>query len=167
MKRILGNVEDQVLDIIFKKVDSESHGSVDWAKYLNYLLKEYKGKARMHKPATLLMFPKPMQVIPVAHAEAIVKVEFFLNRNRGSGRKGMQEEFVESDMSTGRFLTISKDGILNYWSEDFKLLRTVHLDQTKKRHSRQMWVMDMVGLFNLNLLAVASVDRDIGTYMLW
>ncbi|XP_078507944.1 EF-hand calcium-binding domain-containing protein 8 isoform X7 [Lissotriton helveticus] len=164
MKRIVGNVDDEELDIIFKKVDTECHGSVTLEKYLNYVLTEYQGKASMYKPAKLLSFLKPMKVVPVAHREIIVKVVFFPNINRGIGKRGVQERIVEKDTSTGRFLTISKDGVLIYWSESFKLLRTVQLDENKKRHSRQMWVIDMVCLSNLNLLAIASIDQDIDFY---
>ncbi|XP_078507939.1 EF-hand calcium-binding domain-containing protein 8 isoform X2 [Lissotriton helveticus] len=129
MKRIVGNVDDEELDIIFKKVDTECHGSVTLEKYLNYVLTEYQGKASMYKPAKLLSFLKPMKVVPVAHREIIVKVVFFPNINRGIGKRGVQERIVEKDTSTGRFLTISKDGVLIYWSESFKLLRTVQFSK--------------------------------------
>ncbi|KAJ7332330.1 hypothetical protein JRQ81_014510 [Phrynocephalus forsythii] len=36
------------------------------------------------------------------------------------------------------------------------------LDQTKRRHSLKLWVIDMLCLPNINLLAIATTDQDIG-----
>lgn len=40
----------------------------------------------------------------------------------------------------------------------------LQLDQTKRRHSLKLWVIDMLCLANINLMAIASTERDIGQY---
>ncbi|XP_053250694.1 EF-hand calcium-binding domain-containing protein 8 isoform X2 [Podarcis raffonei] len=156
MKKIMGDVSDEDIDVIFMKVDTNCDGAVDWEEYLNYMLREYRGKDDMLKNKMLPEFQTTMKPVSVAHSEEIVKIQFFPNQNRG-----LLERARKSRSPSGRFLTVSRDGILQYWSDTFKRLRTVVLDQSKRRHSLKLWVIDMVCLTNINLLAVATTDQDI------
>uniref|UniRef100_A0A670IEC6 WD repeat-containing protein on Y chromosome n=1 Tax=Podarcis muralis TaxID=64176 RepID=A0A670IEC6_PODMU len=131
MKKIMGDVSDEDIDVIFMKVDTNCDGAVDWAS------------------ACLHLFCNVLR-----SRSEIVKIQFFPNQNRG-----LLERARKSRSPSGRFLTVSRDGILQYWSDTFKRLRT--LDQSKRRHSLKLWVIDMVCLTNINLLAVATTDQDI------
>nr|XP_014334863.1 PREDICTED: EF-hand calcium-binding domain-containing protein 8 [Bos mutus] len=83
--------------------------------------------------------------VPVNHGCEIVKVEFLVQRLK----------------KIGHFLTVTKDGILQFWSESFMLTSSFRLYQIQPSHSQQMWVIDMVCLHNMNLVAVASTDQKI------
>ncbi|KAH0619329.1 hypothetical protein JD844_019349 [Phrynosoma platyrhinos] len=161
MKKIMGDISDEDIDVIFMKVDINCDGSVDWEEYLNYMLREYRGKDDMQKSKLLPEFQVNMKRIPVAHAEEIVKIQFFPNQSRGLRARKERSRKVGGRSVPGRFLTVSRDGILHYWTDSFKMLRTVHLDQTKRRHSLKLWVIDMLCLPNINLLAVSTTDQDI------
>ncbi|XP_015281661.1 PREDICTED: EF-hand calcium-binding domain-containing protein 8 [Gekko japonicus] len=166
MKKIMGNISDEDIDVIFMKVDTNCDGSVDWEEYLNYMLCEYRGKEDMQKSKLFPEFVMNMKAVPVAHTEEIVKIQFFPNQSRMMDRKlkfkrGSNASLSGGRSAAGRFLTVSRDGILHYWSDSFNLLRTVHLDQRKRLHSLKLWVIDMVCLPNINLMAVASTEQDI------
>ncbi|XP_066480842.1 EF-hand calcium-binding domain-containing protein 8 [Tiliqua scincoides] len=156
MKKIMGGISDEDVDVIFMKVDTNCDGSVDWEEYLNYMLREYRGKDDMLKNEMIPEFQITMKPVPVAHAEEIVKIQFFPNQSRV-----FERDRPRRGGPSGRFLTVSRDGILHYWSDSFKMLRTVYLDQTKRRQSLKLWVIDMLCLPNINLLAIASTDQDI------
>nr|XP_020663498.1 EF-hand calcium-binding domain-containing protein 8 [Pogona vitticeps] len=161
MKKIMGNISDEDIDVIFMKVDINCDGAVDWEEYLNYMLREYRGKDDMQKSKLLPEFQPNMKRIPVAHAEDIVKIQFYPNQSRGALERKERSRKGGGWSPPGRFLTVSRDGILHYWSDSFKMLRTVQLDQTKRRHSLKLWVTDMLCLPNINLLAIATTDQDI------
>ncbi|KAI4873765.1 hypothetical protein NFI96_010621 [Prochilodus magdalenae] len=166
IKEIMGDVEDEELDIIFMKVDTNCDGTVDWEEYLNYMLLEYREKDSLQKQNLPLYFPKPLVIVPVAHCQPIVRLQLYPFQTVKSEEKGLAEQAASapnSHMQPGRYLSISRDGILNYWSERFNLTRTVRLDHYKKK-SQQIWITDMVCLSNLNLLAIASTGRDVEFY---
>uniref|UniRef100_A0A8D2L2L8 WD repeat-containing protein on Y chromosome n=1 Tax=Varanus komodoensis TaxID=61221 RepID=A0A8D2L2L8_VARKO len=142
MKKIMGDISDEDIDVIFMKVDTNCDGSVDWVTHL------------LWQPSRLASSPVPCP--PRAHAEEIVQIQFFPSQSRGIMEK-LRKGAVRSP--SGRFLTVSRDGILHYWSDTFKMLRT--LDQTKRRHSLKLWVINMLCLPNINLLAIATTDQDI------
>ncbi|XP_043836733.1 EF-hand calcium-binding domain-containing protein 8 [Dromiciops gliroides] len=146
MKETFSSVTDEALESLFWKVDADCDGLVTWRKYLDYLMREFKGKEERRKGQYRLRLQPPMKIVPLNHGHEIVKLQYLASQYQGS---------------TGRFLTVTKDGILQFWDESFKLLRTVHLDQTNRRHTQQMWVNDMVCLGNINLIAIASTDQDL------
>ncbi|KAM6458028.1 EF-hand calcium-binding domain-containing protein 8 [Liasis olivaceus] len=161
MKKIMGDISDEDIDVIFMKVDANCDGSVDWEEYLNYMLREYRGKDDMLKSKLLPEFQTTMKAVSVSHSEDIVRIQFFPSQTRGILGHRENSWKTGSRSPSGRFLTVSRDGILHYWSDTFKMLRTVYLDQTKRRHSFKLWVIDMLCLSNLNLLAVSTTDQDI------
>ncbi|XP_043944952.1 EF-hand calcium-binding domain-containing protein 8 [Protopterus annectens] len=162
MKKIMGDMDDEELDIIFMKIDTNCDGTVDWDEYLNYMLLEYRERDYMQKQSTLI-FPKPMKLIPVIQHEIIVKVVFYPAKNLTVEKRNLKGSKSESKTLslTGRILSVSKDGILLYWSENFKLLRSTRIERSRKQSLHNMWVTDMVCLYNLHLLAVSSTDRDV------
>ncbi|XP_041112477.1 WD repeat-containing protein on Y chromosome-like [Polyodon spathula] len=161
MKKIMGEVDDEDLDIIFMKVDTNCDGSVDWDEYLNYMLLEYREKDSLHRQNRPLFFPKPLKLIPVAHCEVIVRIQFYHIQTRQAEKKENKMGLPLALTRLGRYMSISRDGFLSYWSDRFKLIRTVHIDQLKRKQAQQIWVTDMVCMSNMNMLAISSTDRDI------
>ncbi|XP_041712372.1 uncharacterized protein LOC121545686 [Coregonus clupeaformis] len=74
MKKIM---DDEDVDIIFMKVDTNCDGRMDWVEYLNYMLLEYREKDSLQQQNRPLYFPKPLKIVPVAHCEAIVRLQFY------------------------------------------------------------------------------------------
>ncbi|XP_066093677.1 EF-hand calcium-binding domain-containing protein 8 [Saccopteryx bilineata] len=145
MKKSLSDVSDEMLEALFLKVDVEGNGSVTWSNYVDYMMREFQGQELMWKNQYHLRFLLPMKVIPLNHGCEIVKVEFFMKRFK----------------KVGHFLTVTKDGVLQFWSESFSPLSSFRLNQIQPLHNPQMWVIDMVCLHNMNLVAVTSTDQKI------
>ncbi|EHB11320.1 WD repeat-containing protein on Y chromosome [Heterocephalus glaber] len=59
-----------------------------------------------------------------------------------------------------RFLTVTKDGGLQFWTESL-LISSFRLSQAQQPHSQEMWVIDLVCLHNMNLIAVSSTELKI------
>ncbi|XP_027477246.2 EF-hand calcium-binding domain-containing protein 8 isoform X1 [Zalophus californianus] len=145
MRKILSNMSDEMLEALFLKVDTDCTGSVTWQKYVDYMMRELQRRERMKTSQYRLRFHLPMRIVPLNHGCEIVKVQFLTQRFK----------------KTGHLLTVTKDGILQIWSEAFSLLNSFRLNQIQQVYNLQMWVIDMVCLYNMNLIAVASTDQKI------
>ncbi|XP_074067988.1 EF-hand calcium-binding domain-containing protein 8 isoform X2 [Macrotis lagotis] len=146
MKAMFSSVTNETLESLFWKVDADCNGLVTWRKYLEYLTRVLKENEEMRNGQYRLHLRTPMRIVPLNHGYEIIKLQYLARKFQGS---------------SGYFLTVTKDGILQFWDESFKLLRTIYLDQTHRRHTQQMWVNDMVCLENINLMAIASTDQDL------
>ncbi|XP_011764681.2 EF-hand calcium-binding domain-containing protein 8 isoform X2 [Macaca nemestrina] len=145
MKKVLSSVSNEMLKELFLKVDSDCEGFVTWQKYVDYMMREFQGKEDMQKSQYRLHFYLPMRVVPLNHGCEVVKVVFLIHRFK----------------KIGCFLTVTKDGILQFWSEAFSLISSFRLNQTQQLYNQPMWVVDMVCLHNMNLIAVASTKQKI------
>ncbi|XP_041589356.1 EF-hand calcium-binding domain-containing protein 8 isoform X3 [Vulpes lagopus] len=144
IKKILSNVSDEMLEALFLKVDTDCNGSITW-EYVDYVMRELQRRERMRTSQYRLHFHLPMRIIPLNHGCEIVKVQFLTQRFK----------------KMGHLLTVTKDGILQIWSESFSLLNSFRLNQIHQPYNQQMWVTDMVCLHNMNLIAIASTDQKI------
>ncbi|XP_037352781.1 EF-hand calcium-binding domain-containing protein 8 isoform X3 [Talpa occidentalis] len=142
MRKILSNLSDELLEALFLKIDADCKGSVTWEKYVDYMMREFQGKEKMAQSQYRLRFQLPMRIIHLNHSCEVVKVQFLTQRYK----------------KTGYFVTVTKDGTLQIWSESFLLINSFKI---QRFHSQPMWVMDMVCLHNMNLVAVASTDQKI------
>lgn len=67
-------------------------------------------------------------VLCSAHCEPIVRLQFYPFQTPQAEKNGGQGRAVpKTRAQLGRYLSVSRDGILNYWSERFKLTRTVNV----------------------------------------
>ncbi|XP_024895488.1 EF-hand calcium-binding domain-containing protein 8 [Pteropus alecto] len=153
MKKILSDMSDEMLEVMFLKVDIDCNGFITWQNFVDHMIREFQGKELMRKSQYHLRFHLPMRIIPLNHGCEVIKVEFLTQRFK----------------KFGYFLTVTKDGILQFWSESFMLIDSFKLNQIPPLHNQQMWVIDMVCLHNMNLVAIASTDQkieffDIGNY---
>nr|XP_060471458.1 EF-hand calcium-binding domain-containing protein 8 isoform X3 [Panthera onca] len=144
-KKILSNVSDEMLEALFLKVDTNCNGSITWQKYVDYVMREFQRKEMMRTSQYRLRFHLPMRIIPLNHGCEIVKVQILIQQFK----------------KIGHLLTVTKDGILQIWSETFSLINSFRLNQIQQPHHQQMWVIDMVCLHNMNLIAIASTDQKI------
>ncbi|XP_044909677.1 EF-hand calcium-binding domain-containing protein 8 isoform X7 [Felis catus] len=144
-KKILSSVSDEMLEALFLKVDTDCNGSITWQKYVDYVMREFQRKEMMRTSQYRLRFHLPMRIIPLNHGCEIVKVQILIQQFK----------------KIGHLLTVTKDGILQIWSETFALINSFRLNQIQQPHHQQMWVIDMVCLHNMNLIAIASTDQKI------
>ncbi|KAK1337388.1 hypothetical protein QTO34_002014 [Cnephaeus nilssonii] len=145
MRNNLSNVSDDVLEALFLKMDLDGTGVITWSNCVDYMMHEFRGKELMRKSQYHLHFQLPMKIIPLNHGCEVVKVEFLIQRFK----------------KIGHFLTVTKDGNLQFWTESFSLISSCKLNHIPPLHNQQMWVIDMVCLHNMNLVAIASTDQKI------
>ncbi|KAM6147833.1 EF-hand calcium-binding domain-containing protein 8 [Erethizon dorsatum] len=122
-------------------------------QYVDYMMREFQGLEEMRKSQYRLRFHLPMRIIPIRRGREIVKIEFLMQRFK----------------KIRCFLTVTKDGVLQFWSESFLLISSfrppllilLQLSLTQRPHNQQMWVIDLVCLHNMNLIVVSSTELKI------
>ncbi|KAK3091806.1 hypothetical protein FSP39_022754 [Pinctada imbricata] len=147
------NMTDNELELLFMKVDANCDGTVDWEEYVTYNLLEYKERTQMIEMLRDRPFPQETKEIPSRHRDTIVRVAVYPTVHKKASKCVL-------DYSTGRFVTLSKEGIISFWTPKMKLVKTdvthPHMDR-----STHPWITDLACLYNVNQLAVSSTDRDI------
>ena len=162
MKMAFGNgdaLDDEQLEIMFMKVDTNCDGTVDWEEFCSYMLLENQQKDSMSKDVSDLPFPYPSREIYSPHHDSLAKITFFPNQ--------LKNEDDQDDMNNGngRYISCSKDGIFVFWGPDLHIQRTINLVELNGgKGGKQIWVTDVVCLPNVKKVAVATTERDITFY---
>ncbi|KAK3580718.1 hypothetical protein CHS0354_005723 [Potamilus streckersoni] len=147
--------EDQ-LETLFMRVDSNCDGAVDWEEYVTFILLEYE-KNLMVETIRDRPFPNDFREIYSRHRDAIVKIAFYPTVRKSSSNR------LKTDYSNGKYVTLSKEGVLSVWTLDMVHLKTYNTVYNRDRATLP-WFTDMVVMYNVNMVAVASTDRDILIY---
>ncbi|KAL5018967.1 hypothetical protein ScPMuIL_004689 [Solemya velum] len=150
-------LSDKDIECMFKKVDADCNGVVDWEEYLTYNMLEYQEKNAMYDMLKEKPFPGTMIEIKTRHRDMIVRVCLFPTIRK---RPMMKNQI---DFTNGKYVSLSKDGVLCFWSLGMKISRTCMVDIPSDR-ATQPWLTDMVVMYNINTLAIASTDRDLVIY---
>ncbi|XP_028654707.1 WD repeat-containing protein on Y chromosome-like [Erpetoichthys calabaricus] len=155
VKSIREDMGNDEIDMLFMKLDVNCDGTVDWHKYLDYMVQEYRERECLEKYIQSHYFPKPMEVVYTNYCEPIVRLLFRrIPQNYLS-------DVIESRIKLGEYLSITRDGILKKWNDEFKLLYTIDIYQKEDFHTNQKLVIDMTWLFELHMIAVCSTYRDV------
>ncbi|XP_077992887.1 cilia- and flagella-associated protein 337-like [Glandiceps talaboti] len=160
MKKTMGagQVDDRQLAIVFMKVDANCDGTVDWDEYLSYMLLEYQERDLMNNLFKDVPFPKTLREIQSNHRDMISSIKFLPTVTHRHGSVA-----DESDHSFGRYITVSKEGVVNFWTLDMTNLRSVTLEQPRDK-VKPMWITDMICMPNINMIAMSSTERDLCFY---
>ncbi|XP_064622322.1 WD repeat-containing protein on Y chromosome-like [Lineus longissimus] len=153
MQQTMPGVDAHELEIIFMKVDTNCDGTVDWDEYLSYMLLEYKEKDQMTSMLQEKPFPKPLREISSNHRDDICRITFLPTLQNKHDNRSDKVDFLH-----GRYLSVSREGVVNFWSLEMNNLKTNVLEYTK---DKTLWVTDLVCLPNVSMLAIASTERDV------
>lgn len=155
MRKTVGrnNTEDEI-ELLFMKVDANCDGQVDWEEYVTYNLLEYKEKTLMMEMLRERPFPNEIREIESRHRDVIVKILFFPNV-RKTGSKN-----CKIDTNSGKYLTLSKEGLLGIWNMKMKNPKYHNANHYTSRNT-QPWFTDMIAMYNVNMVAMTTTDRDI------
>ncbi|XP_063445611.1 WD repeat-containing protein on Y chromosome-like [Mytilus trossulus] len=158
MRETLGNkMTDDEIELLFMKVDANCDGVVDWEEYVTYNLLEYQGKSLMKEMMKEIPFPHEPKEIPSRHREVIVSILFYPNVRRRDGRC-----FI--DHTNGRYVTISKEGILSIWNVHMKFITSYNTISEIGDRATQPWLIDLACIYNVGMVAISSTDRDITVF---
>ncbi|KAM7388420.1 hypothetical protein PAMP_024594 [Pampus punctatissimus] len=167
LKQLYGTVNKEDIIALHMQIDTNRDGTVDLGELLNFLL--LKNKATTSFNLASHGFPKPINIVPVDHYKAIIKV-IFRPFEDGS------QPSADSDLSTaqprtyqkGQYLSITSDGILNFWYDRFQNSYPIQLNTMEEKlpfsHRKKMCVNDMVYLSELNEMAIATSGRELLFY---
>ena len=151
------NSTEDELEVLFMKVDANCDGVVDWEEYVTYNLLEYKEKTLMFEMLREKPFPNEIRDIESKHRDTIIRIRFYPNIRKTGGRA------CNIDYTNGKYITLSKEGIIGVWSLSMKNLKHYNTHHYFDRNT-QPWFTDMVAMHNVNMLALASTDRDIAIF---
>ena len=102
-----GLTEDQML-ILFNKIDANTDNLIDWDDFSEFMLLRAEGQKIMKEEAETQLFSEDAgsrsEPIQTPHRDMICKLHY--------------------SPQSKRFLTVSKDGTVCYWSEHLRLLRS-------------------------------------------
>ncbi|XP_047019630.1 WD repeat-containing protein on Y chromosome-like [Helicoverpa zea] len=150
------NVEydDEEFNILFMKMNTSRSGEVDWEELVSHLILGYFGNDAENQRESL---QPPIMGLPAIlrsqHRHPISRICFCPD--------------VEKDRSTdpmqGSYITASRDGMINWWSLDMKLLRTAYSSSPLLK-VRTTWVTDMVCMPDVNIIVTSSTERDLRFY---
>lgn len=66
--------------------------------------------------------------------------------------------------SPPRFMTISEDGCVTYWSNKLKQIEMLKLDELSFKQTRSLRVTDVAYMSNAFKIVIATTNRDIRFY---
>ncbi len=162
MRLTMGDhVTDEELDMIFMKVDTNCDGTVDWDEYLTYMLLECREKDIMQAQAKQ-PFPREVKVVGGDNPrDSVIRILFIPNVIVPGQRD--EANYKRLDMAHGRYAAASKDGFVNFYSAEFKLLscRTV---EPVPPHKKSVWVTDIAVMACAHMLVAGTTSRDIIFY---
>lgn len=148
------NLTEEEIETLFMKVDANCDGVVDWEEYVTYNLMEYQEKNQMIEMMREKPFPVETRDVPSRHRDVIVRIAFLPSIQK----RAVPKDSI--DYSNGRYVTLSKEGILIFWTLKMKRIRSFNTHSGMDR-ATQPWLTDMVCMYNVNMIAVTSTDRDI------
>ncbi|XP_048762594.2 WD repeat-containing protein on Y chromosome-like isoform X3 [Ostrea edulis] len=142
---------EEYLEKLFTKLDTSLDGYVDWNEFCTYMLLLYRENdyMRTKREIPFLVEPKLRHIV----------------HNR-------QEQTTKIVASTGtvRYITISKEGIVNVWQpslnyvEKYYSITNDESDTSGQKRRFKTWVTDAIFLPNCNKLVIGSTSRDIRFY---
>ena len=99
-------------------MDTNCDGTVDWDEYLHFMLLEIKEKEHMGGVKDERPFPNEVISFRSHHRDSIVSILFYPSMHQGD----------EINYNIGRYISLSKDGTVNFWSLEMELSKTVRLE---------------------------------------
>lgn len=155
MRRTVGNkMTDDELELLFMKLDASCDGLVDWDEYVTYNLLEYQGKTLMKEMMRERPFRAETRSFPSRHRESIVAIDYYPNVRKRDGKC-----FIS--YTNGRYITLSKEGILSIWTLQMKCITTFNCMVDIGDRATQPWIVGLACLYNVGMIALSSTDRDI------
>jgi WD40 repeat protein len=139
----LGERFEEHIAFLFSKMDTNHDTEVDWDEFCTYMMVGLQEKDDLDNERE-----NPVMVCPAlfetVHRQAIIK--------------------VMSVPSPPRFLSVSEDGHIIYWSNKLKMEQSLKLDEDEFAHAKSLRVTDACYLSNAFRVCVCTTSRDLRFY---
>ncbi|XP_053977818.1 WD repeat-containing protein on Y chromosome isoform X1 [Hylaeus volcanicus] len=141
-------------EILFKKVNLKRDGNITWDEFISYLLVEFQKKdTALQWQILQLPITSMPQLLKSHHRTPIHKIifcpEVLSDRTIGFQR--------------GCYLTVTKEGIINYWSLDLEYVRGVQSVNPYLR-VQQTLITDMIVMPDVQIVCTSSTECDLRFY---
>ena len=130
---------------LFDLVDISRDGVIDWNSFSSHLLLEYYEREDRAKTTQVPQW-QDLKYIHSLHRDYICRIAL-------------------SCSTASRYCTVSKDGSVCLYNEDFKLKRTCQLHTNpEEMRSKDLWVTNAIILPNMNKIAFSTTSKEIWIY---
>ncbi|XP_041363082.1 uncharacterized protein LOC121378820 [Gigantopelta aegis] len=141
--------EDEIR-LIFMKMDVDCNGTVDWTEYVTYHMFTRQVNSQLMQMLQEKPFVNEMKTVTARTHEPIVSIVFFPHVTKHS---------TKYDYKDGKYVTLSKDGIISFWTLEMKHKVNLNINHDDTRVNRP-WFLGMVCMYNASILALATTDRE-------
>lgn len=164
MEKKYGNlVSKNELMHLYMKIDTNCDKKVDLSELLTFLFGRNIGAQGIEYRKQ--PFPKAFKIVPVDCFRSIVKLLFLPSEDTVAF--DIDSKFTEGQLSPyqkGHYISISSNGILNFWSDKFKKLFTFVLnkrDNVYYSKVKKKTVIDVLYMKELTQVAIATSENEI------
>ncbi|XP_041987733.1 WD repeat-containing protein on Y chromosome isoform X2 [Aricia agestis] len=146
--------DDEEFNILFMKINSNRCGVIDWSEFVSHLMLGFFANDPENQRASLqLPITESPTVIRSHHRHSITRICFCPDVAQDRSVDRMQ----------GKYITMSRDGMLNWWSLDLTLLRST-FSVSPSLKVCATWVTDMTCMPDVNIIVTSSTERDLRFY---
>ncbi|KAF2880421.1 hypothetical protein ILUMI_25755 [Ignelater luminosus] len=146
--------EENEFEILFVRINIKRDGLVTWDEFISHLIlgfqeKEVSIEFQSLEPPIF----RPPRLLRSNHRHPVNRITFCPTLK-------LDGSYSYAD---GSYLTCSKDGVINYWSLDMQLDRTVQ-STCPELKVQQTWVLDLICLPDVSVVCTSSSERDLRFY---
>ncbi|CAF1193148.1 unnamed protein product [Rotaria sordida] len=141
--------------------DTNCDGEVDLSEYLTYILFEHQEREIMYDMSKPMPYPTNPKEFTLKNLSLDVYIgfQFF----PGISRTGKILEQI--DYTYGRYISITRNGIVSHWSISLKLIRESKIQSIEQRkQTLPLWITCTCVLPDMNYFAIATTERDLIFY---
>ncbi|XP_069567403.1 WD repeat-containing protein on Y chromosome-like [Brachyistius frenatus] len=164
MVKLYSSVSFDHLLALHMMIDTNCDGAVDLGELLHFVWQKEKASEKLD--FNNILFPKPVTIVPLNDYRKIVGFLCPAAMDEGNFNKNLPGKV--SPYRKRQYVTITADGILKYWSNDFRSSHPIDLREDERRlpytHRRKMEVSDVLYIKQVKELVVSSSDREMYFY---
>ena len=165
MRRVMrGRLSERRVSETFEKIDAECRGTVDWDGFVSYLVCSYVEHDRVLKERVVRPLADAPQFAP--------DVSRYIPLHDSIVQLGYQPTTVKSDHNlfrqlsadrNGKYVSATSEGVVSFWTMQLLHVKTFRIEPPPER-STSVWVIDMLCMYNVNMLAVATTAPSVLFY---
>ncbi|KAG7203778.1 hypothetical protein KM043_013799 [Ampulex compressa] len=142
---------EEEFNILFRKINMKGDGNVTWDEFISYLLLEFQEKDTGAQWQSLeLPITGSPQMLRSYHRTPICKISFC-------------PEDRSISFQRGNYITVSRDGAINYWSVDLQYERSVR-SKNPYLKVQPTAITDMIVMPDVQIICTSSTEYDLRFY---
>ncbi|CAF5032103.1 unnamed protein product [Rotaria sp. Silwood1] len=141
--------------------DTNCDGEVDLSEYLTYILFEHQEREIMYDMSK----PMPYPTNPKEFTLKNLSLDLYIGFHFFPGISRTGKTLEQIDCTYGRYISISRNGIVSHWSLSLKLIRESKIQSIEQRkQTLPSWITCTCVLPDMNYFAIATTESDLIYY---